>query len=277
MKKIISVYSTILLVDDELEILEYTRDAIAPYFEKILIATGGNAAIEILKNQKVDLIVTDYLMPQMTGLQLINFIKANYPLIPIIMLTGNGNNPEVLLALTEGAFDIIEKPFRTPVLINRIENGLLVPELVKTAWNYISNDLSLPRMEEFLRKTIKEQYRIMYAYSSVGKMKSLLRNEIDVKNAPRAKIRFKPEKNEICFISFDPYEFKEEVNALILNESAQGACLIINKRIIPPNAVLSPGVPLFLKIGNLDPIESVLRWVTDIDNDLVKIGIQHPL
>jgi CheY-like chemotaxis protein len=275
MKNLIAVYSTILLVDDESEILEFIQEEIAPHFGKILLASDGVEACEVLKHHKVDLIVTDYIMPNMNGIQLINFIKANYPLIPIIMLTSNSANPEVLDALQNGAFDILDKPFRTPVLVNRIQNGLLVPELIKTVWSYISNDLSVPRIEEFLRKPIKEQHQIMYAYSSVGKMKSLIRNEEG--GAPRGKIRFKPEKNEICFVSFEHGKFSNEISAIILNESAQGACLVINRKLIPPNITIVIGLALFVKIGNLDPIESIVRWIDSVDSDLIKIGIHHPL
>lgn len=177
MKELIGVNSTILLIDDERDILEYTEEEIAPHFAKILCANDGVEACEMLKHHKIDLIVTDYIMPNMNGLQLINFVKANYPLIPVVMLTSNGSNPEVLEALQNGAFDILDKPFRTPVLINRIQNGLLVPELTKILWSLMSKDLSIPRLEEFLRKPIKEQHRIIYAYSTVAQMKSLVRNE----------------------------------------------------------------------------------------------------
>lgn len=177
MKDLISVHSTILLVDDEEEILEYTKEEIAPHFENILVAKNGVEACEMLKAHKIDLIVTDYVMPKMNGLQLINHVKANYPLVPVIMVTSNGANPEVVEALENGAFDILDKPFRTQVLVNRVRNGLLVPELTKTLWSAMSKDLSLPRIEEFLRKPIKEQHRIIYAYSSVTQMKSLVRSD----------------------------------------------------------------------------------------------------
>lgn len=174
-KNHIAIESTILLVDDEIEILEYTKEEISPEFSKVILAKDGFEACDLLKSNKVDLIVTDYAMPKMNGLQLINFVKENYPLIPVIMLTGNGANPEVLEALKNGAFDILDKPFRTPVLVNRIQNGLLVPELTKSLWEMACRDLSLVRREEFLRKPLKEQHRIMQASNSVARLKSINR------------------------------------------------------------------------------------------------------
>lgn len=177
MKNFIANNSTILLVDDESDILDFTKEEISSSFAKVLTAKDGLEACEIIKREKVDLIVTDYIMPNMNGLELINHVKINFPLIPMIMLTSNGNNPEVLFALESGAFDILDKPFRTPVLINRIRNGLLVPELTKVLWSLMSKDLSLPRLEEFLSKPLVEQHRIIYAYSSVIKMKSIVRSD----------------------------------------------------------------------------------------------------
>ena len=177
MKDLIAVNSTILLVDDELEILEFTKEELAPHFEKIILASNGAEAMKILEKYKVNLIVTDYIMPVMNGLQFISSVKEKYPMVPVIMLTSNGSNVEIVEALKNGAFDILDKPFRLEVLVNRIQNGLLVNELTKTLWSLMSLDLSLPRLEDFLHKSTKEQHRIIYAYSSVIQMKSLFRHK----------------------------------------------------------------------------------------------------
>ena len=172
MKELISVNCSILLVDDEEEIVEFTRDELKSSFEKVIIAKDGLEAIEILKVQKIDLMVTDYKMPLMNGLELINYTKQHYPLIPIIMLTGNSTNKEVIQALNNGAFDILGKPFRTQVLINRIQNGLLVPVLTKILWSILSKDLNLLKLEDFLTKPLNEQYQIINKYSSHIQMPS---------------------------------------------------------------------------------------------------------
>lgn len=280
MKSAISVGSNILLVDDDQEILESTMDGLSPKFERVYLASSARKAIEILQNNKIDLVVTDYAMPEMDGLSLIKFIKSNYPIIPVILLTGNTESPEVILGLESGVFDIVEKPFRIQVLSNRIENGLLVPELVKTTWKFISSDISLPRMEEFLRLSIQKQNQIMFAYSRFKKMKSLIKGETAKLTKQRGKIRFDTEKNEISFVSFvsfDLFEYKNEVSVLVLNESPHGACFIINQKMIPSSFELMAGSTIFLKIGNLDPIKSVICWFQLLDKDIAKIGIHHPL
>jgi DNA-binding response OmpR family regulator len=164
------------LVDDEFEILELTKDELAPHFENIMLAINGAEAMKIIKKNKVDLIVTDYIMPVMNGLQLIASVKELYPMIPVVMLTSNGSDFEIVEALQNGAFDILDKPFRSEILVNRIQNGLLVNELTKTLWSLMCRDLSLPRLEDFLQKSTKEQHQLIYAYSSMLKMKSLFRN-----------------------------------------------------------------------------------------------------
>lgn len=179
MKKLIGVNSTILLVDDEREILELTRDSIQDHFSEVILAENGEDACEILKAKEIDLIVTDYVMPKMDGLELITFVKDNYPLIPVIMLTANGNNPEILHALKNGAFDIIDKPFKPQVLINRIQNGLLVPELMKIVWSLMSEEFELLKLEEFLKNPPKDQHKVIYAFASILKMKSILKKDSD--------------------------------------------------------------------------------------------------
>jgi CheY-like chemotaxis protein len=172
-KDLIALHKTILLVDDEKEILEFVKDQIEPFFGQILIANNGIEACEILKEHHVDLLVTDYMMPSMNGIQLMELMKKNYPTIPIIMLTGNANNPEIIQAINEGAFDVIEKPHRKHILVNRIQNGLFGADLVKTLWSIFGQNLEFPRLEEFMRKPVTEQHKILHAFSAISRMKAV--------------------------------------------------------------------------------------------------------
>ena len=91
----------------------------------------------------------------------------------------------------------------------------------------------------------------------------------------RAKIRFKPDNVDFGFISFNLVEFQKDITTLILNESATGACLVINRKLVPSSINIKDGLSILVKIGNLEPEVSVIRWVTIIDDDLIKFGIEH--
>jgi CheY-like chemotaxis protein len=78
----------VLAVDDDELVLTNTVAMLEDLGHKGIAATSGKAALDILGEQPVDLVVTDYAMPQMTGLQLADGIKTEWPGIPVIIATG---------------------------------------------------------------------------------------------------------------------------------------------------------------------------------------------
>ncbi|HND86250.1 MAG TPA: response regulator [Pseudobdellovibrionaceae bacterium] len=167
MKELLAKAGTILVVDDEPELLEIIEGNLSSSFADVLTATDGLEAIKILKTYAVDAVVTDYMMPNMDGLKLIEYISKNHPLLPVVMLTANGQNPEVLKALEHGAFDILDKPFRREVLVNRIENSLILPKLIEIVWMLLSADYPPEKLEAFLKMNRNEQLKIIYAYAQL--------------------------------------------------------------------------------------------------------------
>jgi response regulator RpfG family c-di-GMP phosphodiesterase len=100
----------ILIVDDE----ELVRDTLSRYLNKIGYAldtaNDGKIAIEKLKSCVYDLVLTDLKMPNLDGRELLQFMAVTYPDIPKIVLTGFGNDDDILLALKNGANDFLFKP-----------------------------------------------------------------------------------------------------------------------------------------------------------------------
>lgn len=93
----------------------------------------------------------------------------------------------------------------------------------------------------------------------------------------RSKIRFLPDNNELGLISFDLEEFSQDIAALIINESLHGVCLVVNRKLIPTTVTINIGLMLLVKAGKLDPMEAVVRWVKEIDEELVRIGIEYKI
>lgn len=93
----------------------------------------------------------------------------------------------------------------------------------------------------------------------------------------RAKIRFVPDSNEMSFISLSLAHFQKEISTLIVNESCSGACLVINRKLIPSTDSLVEGRCILVKIGKLDPLSAVVRWVKHVDDDFIKIGVEYDL
>ena len=114
----------ILAVDDE----ENIRNLITYTFEEhnleVMTAENGKAAITILENNPIDVIITDLLMPTMTGLALIREMKKRKSAIPIIIITAYGNTELVKEILAEGVFRLIEKPLDFDILVPIVQDAI---------------------------------------------------------------------------------------------------------------------------------------------------------
>jgi len=98
----------ILIVDDEEAVRTLLAEALKPHDYKIDVVENGVEAISHIDRRSYDLIITDYMMPKMDGLELTRRIRSKYPSTPILVVTGNGPIHDLLKS---GATACIMKPF----------------------------------------------------------------------------------------------------------------------------------------------------------------------
>jgi len=115
----------ILLVDDEVDILEFLKYNLEQDNFEVLVSTNGKDALKKI-SQNPDLIVLDIMMPEMDGFELYQQIKKNkvYQDIPIIFLTAKSGETDEIKGLDLGASDYIQKPISPKKLIARIKSNL---------------------------------------------------------------------------------------------------------------------------------------------------------
>jgi len=101
----------ILIVDDE----EVSLFSLKTYLQRlgytVDFAPDGQGALSLLKNQAVDLVITDLVMPGMDGIQLMHAAKELHPSLPFIVFTAKGSIESAVAAIKQGALDYLEKPF----------------------------------------------------------------------------------------------------------------------------------------------------------------------
>lgn len=116
---------TVLLVEDNVELLHLTQESLRAWF-KVLCATNGVKALEVLDRESVDVIVSDVMMPQMDGIELCRRVKQDfaYSHIPLILLTAKTTLESKVEGMESGADAYIEKPFSLKQLRRQIENLL---------------------------------------------------------------------------------------------------------------------------------------------------------
>jgi DNA-binding NtrC family response regulator len=120
MKKKFSSRS-VLIVDDDPNVLEVLDARLSSCGLKAYKAGGGRKALDLLKSEKIDLVVSDVKMPEMDGPALLAEIIKNYPGLPVILLTAYANVPDAVKAVKSGALDYVEKPFDGKALTEKIQ------------------------------------------------------------------------------------------------------------------------------------------------------------
>lgn len=145
----------ILLVDDEAGITENLAPLLERSGYQVTVATNGEAALRQLGSFKADLIVSDVLMPQMDGRELLRRLRQNQDWTPVILLTQVGSSMERAMALEEGADDYLNKPFDPYELVARIRSVLRRTQSGKptlaAAQRLVSGDLVLERAARRVR------------------------------------------------------------------------------------------------------------------------------
>ena len=111
----------ILIVEDETGIANFLKQGLEEEGYEILVAHDGKKGYELYQNHKVDLVLLDWILPKMTGIEVCKAIRKTDPKIPIIFLTAKDLVQETIEGLQAGANDYIKKPFSFEELVVRIK------------------------------------------------------------------------------------------------------------------------------------------------------------
>lgn len=111
---------SILIVEDEIRIRFLIKDYLLKEDYNVFEAENGIEALDVLKNNKLDLIVLDIMMPKMDGLTCLSKIRE-HSTIPVILLTAKGQEEDKLQGYEVGADDYMTKPFSPKVLVAKIK------------------------------------------------------------------------------------------------------------------------------------------------------------
>ncbi len=114
----------VLVVDDFATMRRIVKNILTQLgYKDIIEADDGTTAQEILKQEKIDLIISDWNMPKMTGLELLKFVRATPALadIPFIMVTAEAQQDNIILAVKAKVSQYIVKPFTADTLGEKID------------------------------------------------------------------------------------------------------------------------------------------------------------
>ena len=121
----------ILLVDDEPSILNVLSTLLKQEGHDAVPVRGGEKAMDSLKTDHFDLMISDIRMVPVDGMELLKFARREKPSMAVIMLTAYGSVETAVEAMKEGAFDYVTKPFKVDELLITVERALRYHNVLK--------------------------------------------------------------------------------------------------------------------------------------------------
>ena len=115
----------ILIVDDEKDFVEMLSLRLADQGHRIRAAYSGEQGLAALDDSECDVVILDIRMPGMDGITALKAIKAQHPVVEVILLTGHGTIDTAVEGLKSGAFDYVQKPADFDELLGKLEAARL--------------------------------------------------------------------------------------------------------------------------------------------------------
>lgn len=176
-----AVEPRILLVDDEAQILAILKDAVTSFGYACDTARNGEIAMAMLEHGGFSVVITDMTMPILDGMQLLKHIKAEYPHIDVIVVTGYTANYSYTEVIRAGASDFIAKPFsideleakvrrvvREQTLVRRLEH-LSMTDVLTELFNRRCFEMKL---QEEVARGHRQGYPVFLALIDVDRFKA---------------------------------------------------------------------------------------------------------
>ena len=152
--------ASLLIADDEKNILSGLRLAFEDEGYTVITASDGKEAWEKLQKNIVDLVITDLRMPEMDGYELLKRISSSYPTLPVIVLTGHGTIETAVETMRDGAIDFFTKPVDIDKLSLVVRKSITATEL-KEQNRKLSEELKKLRREKGYSKIVGRSQKVV--------------------------------------------------------------------------------------------------------------------
>lgn len=161
---------TVLVVDDQPSLVRLVRDNLETLGFRVISASEGTRTIDMIENEKPDLVILDIMLPGMDGYEVCRRIRE-FSTVPIVMLTARNDRADLLQGFEAGADDYVTKPFSADELLARVKAVLRrseYQEVNKYSPTFACGDITI----DFVRHEVKKgdlvknltptEYRLLY-------------------------------------------------------------------------------------------------------------------
>ncbi len=153
----------ILVIDDDEIIIILLANLLKKSGYEVITATDGESGLNLAKTQNPDIIITDYKMPGITGLDIVRELSQSDPGLPVIVLTAHGDVSLTIKSIQTGAYDFIVKPIHPKELLEVVRNGIQASAQSRS----LSESISFP-----VRKAIEDNLLA----GKTSKMREIFKN-----------------------------------------------------------------------------------------------------
>ncbi len=121
----------ILFVDDAEDVKKYVSKVLEKWGYEVELASDGLEALQLIRQKEIQLVISDWMMPEMDGLQLCKQLRSSDfgHYVYLILLTAKSDSNDLVAGLSAGADDFISKPIKTEILKARIDSAIRIIEM----------------------------------------------------------------------------------------------------------------------------------------------------
>ena len=174
----------ILVVEDDMSLREALCDTLQLAGYPVLAATDGKAALSVIDQKDVSVVVSDVQMEPMDGFSLLKKLKSNHPELPVVLMTAYGTIQKAVQAIREGASDYLVKPFDSDALVTLVKRFMLEEGEHE---NLVAQDPLTCRLVELAKRVASSDATVMISgESGTGKevFSQFIHQQSDRKDGP---------------------------------------------------------------------------------------------
>ncbi len=153
----------ILVVDDDGYVLEFISALLNINGYSVFSCKNAKDALILLQHKRVDVVLTDIMMPEISGLELLERIRSEYQDIPVILMTAYAELNIAIEAIRRGAYDFINKPFTTELALHSVEKAVRYSRLIQEERDYKS------RLEAMVKERTHELTEALRTVKNMSK------------------------------------------------------------------------------------------------------------
>lgn len=258
----------VLVIDDERLVRDFCVEVLSSAGFRVLSAKDAQEGLRLVKEEPIGVILLDVMMPEMSGIEALKFLREVAPEVPVIMITAYSTQSRVIDSLRSGAYDFLPKPFETQDLLHSVRKAMERHQLLQ------ENRELMQRLEEKVKEQTvelakgKQLMENVLAYMASGLLVVDLEGRITMVNRPGAETLRLPQEEllgrKLLGLFPDAMELLKVQNGqrelnLLLQDGSFIPLGFINSYLLDPRGRQEGVIILFRDLSEIKKLQEEIR------------------